>query len=288
MGGRMCRNLLKAGHKLAVHDAMPAACEAFSNDEMAQICRSPGELGDLCDVIVLMVHNDRQCEAVVFGQEGLAQTLRPGAVLVAMSTLPPDYVFGLQARLDAKQVVVLDAPVSGGIEGAENASLTIMAAGSDLAFSRAESVLSSMGKLVVRVGNTPGQGQTTKVLNQLMYFTGIAIAAEAVVAASKAGIKPDSFIEAVSNGSGDNWALRNRIPLAWKNDYRSGGALDIAPKDLGAALSMCRKLGVYTPCGAAASQAFLAATRLCREDADDSEYVRFVESLSGHELSPGD
>lgn len=288
MGGRMCRNLLKAGHKLAVHDVMPAACEAFSNDEMVQICRSPGELGNLCDVIVLMVHNDRQCETVVFGQDGLTQTIRPGAVLVVMSTLPPDYVSGLHERLAAKQVVVLDAPVSGGVEGAANASLTIMAAGSSEALSRTEAFLSSMGKLVVRVGETPGQGQTTKVLNQMMYFTGIAIAAEAVVAASKAGIKPDSFIEAVSNGSGDNWALRNRIPLAWKNDYRSGGALDIALKDLDAALSLCRKLGVYAPSGSAASQAFLAATRLCREDADDSEYVRFVELLSAHAVSPGD
>lgn len=285
MGSRMARNLLAKGFGLALYDKNPGALMSFRDVGNADSYPSPAHVAELCRTVIVMVHNQDQCDAVLSGPDGMISCLHPGSTIILMSTLPPDYVSGLAEQLESKDVMILDAPVSGGVEGAEKATLTIMVAGPSEVVRKKRSILEAMGKLVVPVGEKPGLGQVTKVLNQMMYFTGIAIASEAVVAAAKAGIEPEKFVQAAGNGSGDNWALRNRIPLAWTNDYRSGGALDIAAKDLDAALSLCGRHGIFTPVAATVRQSYLAALGLGRTDADDSEYVRLVETLSCHFLS---
>jgi 3-hydroxyisobutyrate dehydrogenase-like beta-hydroxyacid dehydrogenase len=141
-----------------------------------------------------------------------------------------------------------------------------------------------MGKNIFRVGLQPGQGQTLKALNQAMYFTGLAVAAESLVAGSKAGIDPDVFVEVVSQSSGDNWALRNRAPLAWRNDYRSGGSIAVANKDLNTALAISRELGVPALVMTATAQLFDIAEKTGHENADDPEVVRAIETLARHIL----
>lgn len=288
MGSRMARNLLAQGNMLAVYDKLPEASAALKGHGIVESCRSPGQVATCAQLIIVMVHDQQQCDDVLFGFEGVAESCTPGATVVLMSTLSPEYVIALAADPRIDGVRIIDAPVSGGVEGAEKGTLTIMAGGASAAVREALPVLETMGSLVVHVGESPGQGQVAKVLNQMMYFAGIAIASEAVVAAAKAGINPSEFVRVAGNGSGDNWALRNRIPLAWSNDYRSGGALNIASKDLEAALGLCRRIGVYTPVAATVTQAFHAAISMARPDADDAEYVRLVETISAFSLAEGD
>lgn len=286
MGSQMCRHLLAAGHDLAVFDVSQAAMAPLG-EQGAQLTDSPADAARGRDATILMVRNRDQAEQVLRGAQGLLEQSDPNNTIVIMSTLSAEYVASLAAECAEQGMGVVDAPVSGGVEGAAAASLAIMAAGPDRAFAKVEPLLHAMGSHVIRMGDEPGQGQTTKVLNQMMYFSGMAIASEAVVTASKYGIDPDQFIKAVSQGSGDNWALRNRVPLAWRQDYRSGGRLDIASKDIAAALELGRSMGVDMHLGATAAHLYRVAEQLCGPEADDPAYVLAVETLARHRLREG-
>jgi putative dehydrogenase len=285
MGSHMCLNLLRGGFGVTVYDVNRASCDAVTCDGARPVA-SAAEVAAQSDVAILMVLNREQAEAAVHGEAGYAAGARVGSTLVVMSSLPPDFVRALAVELEPRGIQVLDAPVSGGVEGARAASLTIMASGSDAAFATAEPALAAMGKNIYRVGSRLGQGQTLKALNQAMYFTGLAVAAESLIAGSKAGIDPDIMVEVISQSSGDNWALRNRAPLAWRNDYRSGGSLAVANKDLNTALAITREYGMTALVTAATTQLFDIAGKLGPDNADDPEVVRTVEKLARHMLQP--
>lgn len=283
MGSQMCRHLLAAGHDLTIFDVNQAAMAPF-RDQGVQLADSPAGAAIGRDATILMVRNRDQAEQVLRGDRGVLAKLDSNTTIVIMSTLSTKYVADIAAELAERSVSVLDAPVSGGVEGATAATLAIMAAGPDGAFTKVEPLLRAMGSHIIRMGDEPGQGQTTKVLNQMMYFSGLAIASEAIVAASKYGIDPEQFVKAVSQGSGDNWALRNRVPLAWQQDYRSGGRLDIASKDIAAALELGQSVGVDMHLGATAAHLYRIAEHLCGSEADDPAYVLATEILAQHRL----
>ncbi|MEF2559288.1 NAD(P)-dependent oxidoreductase [Aurantimonas sp. C2-5-R2] len=287
MGSHMSRSLLRASLAVNVYDVDPAPMKELER-EGATVALSPAEVGAGSNVTILMVHDQQQAETAVYGEAGYAAGTRAGKTLVIMSSLPPNFVAELAGDFETKGIHLLDAPVSGGVEGAQQASLTIMAAGSDTAFQAAEPILAKMGRNLYRVGLCPGQGQTLKALNQAMYFTGLAVAAEVLVTGSKAGIDPDVMVEVIARSSGDNWALRNRVPLAWRNDYRSGGSLAVAIKDLRTALDIGREFDMPLPVTTATAQIFGLAGRLGAADADDPEVVRTIEILAGHVLQKGE
>jgi 3-hydroxyisobutyrate dehydrogenase len=201
-----------------------------------------------------------------------------------MSTLPPALVRDLGETLSAQGVDVLDAPVSGGVEGARAGLLTVMAAGHAGTLDRCRPVLEVLGDRIYHVGDAAGLGQTVKVLNQALYFTGLAVSAEAIVIGAKAGIDPDVLVDVIGESSGGNWALKNRAPLAWRNEYRSGGALSIALKDLRAATQLADDLEVPALVASSTTHLFKLAESLLGAEGDDPLVVKAMEVIGRHAL----
>jgi 3-hydroxyisobutyrate dehydrogenase-like beta-hydroxyacid dehydrogenase len=201
-----------------------------------------------------------------------------------MSTLPPALVRDFGETLSALGVSVLDAPVSGGVEGARTGLLTVMAAGQADVLGRCRPVLEVLGDRIYHVGEAVGLGQTVKVLNQALYFTGLAVSAEAIVIGAKAGIDPDVLVDVIGESSGGNWALKNRAPLAWRNEYRSGGALSIALKDLRAATQLAEDVEVPALVASSTAHLFKLAESLFGAEGDDPLIVKAMEIIGRHTL----
>ena len=256
-------------------EAVKAAGFATENGQ-----NSPSDVARAADLTVLMVRDSAQAEQVLYHQDGYLDGAVEGRVLIIMSSLPPGLVSAAAHTLSERGVEVLDAPVSGGVEGAVAATLTIMAAGSPDVLSRCRPVLDTMGHRVVDVGKSPGLGQTVKAMNQLAYFSNMAVAAEALVVAAKAGIDPEVMVDVLSASSGDSWALRNRVPLAWRNDYISGGALSIARKDLKSATDLAADLDIPMFMAPATAQLVALSQTLWGQDGDDPLMVKTAERLA--------
>jgi len=250
----------------------------------ATAASSPKDVAERSEITVLMVRDADQAEAAVRGEEGFLAGAGEGNTLVVMSSLAPALVRDLGEELAVRGVGVLDAPVSGGVEGARAGALTVMAAGRADVLDLCHPVLEVLGGRVYNVGEAAGLGQTLKVLNQALYFTGLAVSAEAVVMGAKAGLDPEVLIEVIGQSSGGNWALENRVPLAWRNEYRSGGALSIALKDLGSATELADELRVPALVTSATANLFGVAEGLLGAEGDDPLVVKAVEIMGRHAL----
>lgn len=285
MGRPMAVNLARAGHVVTAYDPRPEALQTLAPAGVRPAA-TPRAVAEACDVAVVMVLDAAQAEAALFGDEGLATGPVEGSTAILTSSLPPAFVVDAARRAADVGLAVVDAPVSGGVEGATAGTLTIMAAGPREVVAACAPVLSVLGGKVVHVGQEPGLGATLKALNQAMYFTGIAVAAEAVVAGARAGLDPDVVVDVISGGSGDSWALRNRVPLAWRQDYVSGGSLAIALKDLRTAAGIGQAQGTPMPITQATTTLVQTAMALCDPRGDDPLIVQAVERLAGIRLTP--
>jgi 3-hydroxyisobutyrate dehydrogenase-like beta-hydroxyacid dehydrogenase len=283
MGRPMAANLLSAGYQVAVFDPVSAAVEELAA-RGAEAGRNAADVAERSEVTVLMVRDAAQAEAAVRSEEGFLAGAGEGDALVVMSSLPPTLVRALGEALSARGTSLLDAPVSGGVEGARAGSLTIMAAGSRDTLDRCRPVLEVLGGRVHHVGEVAGLGQTLKALNQALYFTGLAASAEAVVMGAKAGLDPEVLVEVVGESSGGNWALEHRVPLAWRNAYRSGGALSIATKDLSTATTLADELGVPALVISATTHLFKLTEGLLGAEGDDPLVVKAVEIIGRHAI----
>lgn len=285
MGWQLARRLAEAGFVVTAFDP-----RAEVRQRLPEIGVLPAatarEASAASDVTLLMVLNTDQADSAIWGEDGIAQGLSANSLLIVMSSLPPSYLIALASRA-GDDFAVLDAPVSGGVEGATAGTLTIMASGDSRAFALAGTILDAVGE-VVNVGATPGLGATMKTVNQAMYFAAFASASEMVVAAVKAGLDADQVIDVIGRSSGSSWALLNRVPLAWRNDYHSGGALAIAAKDLRAALDLTKDLAIDVPVTAAA--AALVQLAMDRNDGlgDDPLIVETVEAHAGFRIAARD
>ncbi|QKJ87639.1 NAD(P)-dependent oxidoreductase [Paramixta manurensis] len=240
MGWHMAKNLAAAGYTVLGFDPRPDS-EARMAEAGGTVRTSPAAVAAEAEVTVLMVLNTQQADSAIWGEQGFASGARPDSTLIVMSSLSPVYVRQLAER-SAGKFALLDAPVSGGVEGARAASLTIMASGPAALQEKWRPVLQAMGKNVVNVGLQAGLGATMKTINQAMYFCALASASEMVVAGVKAGLDPDTIVQVVSTSSGGSWALAHRVPLAWQTNYVSGATLAIAGKDLRSALELATEL----------------------------------------------
>jgi 3-hydroxyisobutyrate dehydrogenase-like beta-hydroxyacid dehydrogenase len=283
MGRPMSGNLVSAGYGVAVFDPVRAAVDELTGWG-ATPTSSPREVAERSEVTVLMVRDAAQAEAAVRGEEGFLAGADQGDVLVVMSSLPPALVRDFGEELVARGVGVLDAPVSGGVEGARAGALTVMAAGHADVLDRCRPVLEALGGRVYNVGEAAGLGQTVKVLNQALYFTALAASAEAVVMGVKAGLDPEVLVEVIGESSGGNWALENRVPLAWRNEYMSGGALSIALKDLGSATELADELRVPALVTSATANLFKVAEGLLGAEGDDPLVVKAVEMIGRYTI----
>ncbi len=279
MGMGMAKNLLKAGFPLITYDVRKAPLRSI-RALGARVARNPKEVAAGAEISIIVVLNYAQIEQVVFGKNGLREGLHPGSAVVVMSTISPSEVKHLSKALRNQKVKVLDAPISGGKEGAEAGTLTIMAGGDKAVFEKCRNILAAMGKNVYYLGNL-GSGLTLKLVNNLLVAVNGLAVAEAMVLGMKAGLEPRIILEVIPKSAGDSWMFRNRAPQMAKRDFTCRGELDILLKDLAYVLEMGRTLKIPLVLTAAAKEIFQMASSMGWGKEDDSAVVKVIEKLAG-------
>ena len=279
MGAAMAANLRKAGFELTVWNRTPGrAADLVSLG--AQEAATPAAVAGRSDVVVSCVSDTPDVEAVLFGEDGVAQGLASGGLVIDCSTISPGATAGFAKRLAGAGVAFVDAPVSGGSEGARNATLTIMVGGEPEAFERARPVLEAMGKTVTLFGPA-GSGQAVKAVNQVILAGTYLGVAEGIVLALKAGLDPVAVAGALDGGAARSWVLENRSGRMIDNAYPLGFRTSLHLKDLVIALEMARGLGATLPVAGMAAQLEAGLVARGHGDEDMSNLARAIRSLSG-------
>jgi len=272
MGLGVARSLLRAGFRTHACDVRREVLAAFAA-EGGIACATPAELGAACEVVLTLVVNAQQTEAVLLGADGAAGAMRAGSVVIASATVAPEFAETLASRLAALGVGMIDAPVSGGAAKAASGQMTVMASGSPEHFAKVEDVFKAIAQKVYRLGEAPGAGSKVKMINQLAGVH-IAAAAEAMAMGIRAGADPAVLYEVISNSAGSSWMFQNRVPHILAGDYTPLSAVNIFVKDLGIVLDTAKKAAFPLPLTATAHQMFLAAAAAGRGGEDDSAVVK--------------
>lgn len=279
MGLPMAKNLLKRGFSVRGFDVNPRAlAEVTAVGGFGSGSASEAAAG--ADALILMVVNAVQAEAVLFDGGAVAALAKDGIVCL-MATCPPGAVEGIAARVEASGRRFVDAPVSGGVVGAVEASLTIMAAASEESFAAIKPVFDAIGQRVFHVGRRAGQGATVKAVNQLLCGVHIAVVAEAFALAATVGVDLNVLLEIMSGSSASSWMLKDRGPRMLRSNPEVTSAVDIFVKDLGIVLETGRETKAALPIAAIAHQMFLAASGRGEGAADDSQVIRSYYALNG-------
>jgi 3-hydroxyisobutyrate dehydrogenase len=242
MGRGMTNNLLKAGHNVMVWNRTAARMDEFAAVG-AQTATSPAELASQCDVILVCVSDTPDVEAVLFGENGVSAGVKSGALVVDHSTISPQKTVEMAKRLNAQGVAYLDAPVSGGSEGAAKGILSIMVGGEAADFERAMPILQAYGKNITHVG-AQGAGQMAKLVNQILVVVNQLAASEALLFAQAGGLDLAKTIDAVKGGAAGSWMLANRGPQMIVRDFRPGFTIDLQQKDLRLVLESADAMGI--------------------------------------------
>ena len=273
MGLGVARSLLRAGFHTYACDVRADVLAAFAA-EGGIACASPAQLGAACEVVLTLVVNAAQTEAALLGEHGAAAAMRAGSVVIASSTVAPEFAESLAARLAAMGLGMIDAPVSGGAAKAASGQMTVMAAGSAENFAKVEDVFQAIAQKVYRLGDAPGAGSKVKMINQLLAGVHIAAAAEAMALGIRAGADPAVLYEVISNSAGSSWMFQNRVPHILAGDCTPLSAVNIFVKDLGIVLDTAKKAAFPLPLTATAHQMFLTAAAAGRGGEDDSAVVK--------------
>ena len=283
MGRPMAGHLLDGGHEVvtASHRTPPAQ-ELL--DKGLALVDSAQEVAAAAEVIIIMVPDTPQVEAVLFGEKGVAEGLSSGKLVIDMSSISPIATKDFAARIEALGCDYLDAPVSGGEVGAKAASLTIMVGGKPAAFERATPIFELMGKNITLVGGS-GVGQTTKVANQIVVALTIEAVAEAMVFASKAGADPAKVRQALMGGLASSRILEVHGERMYKRTFDPGFRIELHQKDLNLALQGAKSLGVSLPNTANAQELFNACAANGGAGWDHSAIVRALEIMANHEVA---
>ncbi|MCU0514678.1 MAG: NAD(P)-dependent oxidoreductase [Anaerolineae bacterium] len=242
MGRGMTRNLLNAGHAVTVWNRTAARMEEFVAAG-ATAAASPAALAAVCEVVILCVSDTPDVEQVLLGEQGVIHGIRPGSLVIDMSTISPQATRDLAARLAAQGVAMLDAPVSGGSEGAARGTLSIMVGGSEADFARALPLFQAMGKTITRVGEQ-GAGQLVKLVNQILVVVNMLAVSEALLFAQAGGLDLPKTIQAVAGGAAGSWMLSNRGTQAIVRDFRPGFTIDLQQKDVRLVLEAADQMGL--------------------------------------------
>lgn len=241
MGRGMTRNLLKAGFEVFVWNRTASRMDELAAEGAAPT-NSPADLAAKCSVIIICVSDTPDVEAVILGENGVIYGARSGALVIDMSTISPQATRDLAAKLAAKGVFMLDAPISGGSEGAAKGTLSIMVGGDEAQFNRAMPYFQAMGKTITLMGEQ-GAGQMVKLVNQILVVGNMLAVAEALVFAAAGGLDLQKTIAAVGGGAAGSWMLSNRGTQAVVRDWRPGFTIDLQQKDLRLVLEAADQLG---------------------------------------------
>lgn len=279
MGRGMAASLRRAGWNVHVCDVRLEAAQAFAADG-GVACASPAELAAHCEVIVSVVVNAAQTEAVLFGDGGAAAALRPGSLFVMCSTVDPNWSVQLEARLAAMGLLYLDAPISGGAAKAASGEMTMMTAGTPAAYAKAGGALDAMAAKVYRLGDQAGNGSKVKIINQLLAGVHIAAAAEAMALGLREGVKAEDIYEVITHSAGNSWMFENRMAHVLAADYTPLSAVDIFVKDLGLVLDTARASKFPLPLSATAHQMFMQASTAGYAKEDDSAVIKIFPGIT--------
>ncbi len=284
MGKPMSQHLLKAGYPLVVLDKVKAA-----QDEVvaagAKAGTSPKEVAAHSDVIILMLPDSPDVEEVVFGQDGVLQGIQPGSLLIDMSTIMPSVGRRVTEAARQKGADGLDAPVSGGQVGAQNATLSIMVGGSDAAFERAKPIFDKMGKNIVHVGEA-GAGQVTKAANQIVVAITIEAVSEALLLAAKAGVDPAKVREALLGGFAQSRILDLHGNRILQRNFQPGFKVKLHRKDMNIIMNTARELGISLPGSAVATELMNSAIANGCAELDHSALVTTLERMANFAIEP--
>jgi 2-hydroxy-3-oxopropionate reductase len=281
MGRPMAGHLIEGGHTLFVHDIGPID-EALLKAGATE-CATGCEVAQKADIIITMVPDTPDVEAALFGENAVAAGLTKGKIVVDMSSISPIATKNFARRINEHGCDYLDAPVSGGDVGAKAASLTIMVGGPEQAFAKVKPLFELMGKNITLVGAN-GDGQTTKVANQIIVALTIEAVGEALLFASKAGADPARVRQALMGGFANSRILEVHGERMIKRNFAPGFRIALHQKDLNLALSGARALGVSLPNTATCQELFNAATAAGGAAWDHSGMVRVLEKLACHEI----
>ncbi len=285
MGRPMAGHLLEGGHELFVHTRRVPSKELI--DKGAGACANGKEVGEKAEVIITMVPDTPDVETVLFGAGGVAEGLSKGKIVVDMSSISPIATKEFAKKVNELGCEYLDAPVSGGEVGAKAASLTIMVGGPESAFEKVKPIFALMGKNITLVGGN-GDGQTTKVANQIIVALTIEAVGEALVFASKAGADPARVRQALMGGFAASRILEVHGERMIKRNFEPGFRVALHQKDLNLALQGARSLGVSLPNTATCQELFNAAAAAGGAAWDHSGMARVLEGLARHEIGQGE
>ncbi|MEP6740014.1 MAG: L-threonate dehydrogenase [Caldimonas sp.] len=278
MGSGMAASLRRAGHEVHVCDARPGIAEAFARDG-GVACATPADAARACEVVISVVVNAAQTEAVLFGADGAAAAMRPGSVFVMCSTVDPNVSIAFESRLEALAVGYLDAPISGGAARAASAQMTVMGAGKQAPWERCAPLLDAMAAKVYRLGDKAGNGSKVKIINQLLAGVHIAAAAEAMALGLREGVDANALYEVITHSAGNSWMFENRMAHVLAGDYTPLSAVDIFVKDLGLVLDTARASKFPLPLASTAHQMFMQASSAGFAREDDAAVIKIFPGI---------
>jgi L-threonate 2-dehydrogenase len=278
MGNGMAQSLRRAGYAPQVFDVRMDVAKAFAKDG-GTACASLAALGAACDVVVSVVVNAEQTEAVLFGINGCAASMKRGSVFVMCSTVDPNWSIALEARLEKLGIFYIDAPISGGAAKAASGQMTMMTAGKPEAYAKAEVFLNAMAAKVYKLGDSAGAGSKVKIINQLLAGVHIAAAAEAMALGLREGVDPAALYEVITHSAGNSWMFENRMAHVLAADYTPLSAVDIFVKDLGLVLDMARASKFPLPLSSTAHQMFMQASTAGFAKEDDSAVIKIFPGI---------
>ena len=287
MGLGIAGSLLRAGFPVVGCDVTLAALERFATLG-GRVADSPAEAAQGADVVITVVVNAAQTEAVLFGPQGAAPSLAPGAVILSCATMSPDAARDFAARAQGFGFDYIDAPISGGSVRAAAGQMTVMGSGAPAAFAKVRPVLNAIATTVYELGHEAGTGAAFKIVNQLLAGVHIAAACEAITFAKAMGLDIAKVYEVITASAGNSWMFENRVPHILEGDYSPRSAVDIFTKDLGIVTDIGRGLKFPTPVASTALQMFVmtAAAGMGRDD--DASVARMLAGLAGLDLPKAD
>ncbi len=279
MGKPMAGHLAATGHTVHVFNRTPKTAQELGVKNFV-VCKSGREVAEKSDLVFTMVSDTPDVEKVIFGPDGLFDGLKPGSVVVDMSTISPVATKDFAKRLSARKVQMLDAPVSGGQAGAEQATLSIMVGGEASVFERVKPYFDLMGKNIIYIG-TNGAGQTCKLANQILVAATLEGVSEALVFASKAGVDPSKVRQALLGGAAQSRILDVHGKRMIDRNFVPGFKISLQQKDLNLVLQTARSMGVSVPSTAIAQEFYNSLSGQGCGDLDNSALVQVLEKLAG-------
>jgi 3-hydroxyisobutyrate dehydrogenase-like beta-hydroxyacid dehydrogenase len=280
MGTGMVRNLAKKAHAVRIWNRTPAKARALAESLGIEYAPAVRDLAASSSVLMLCVTNSKDVEEVLFGGDGIVAGLKPGSLVIDCSTISPKVTESIDARLKQLGIGFVDAPVSGGSEGAAQGTLAIMAGGAEADFLRAQPILEAIGTRITHMGSA-GKGQVTKLLNQILVVVNMLAVSEALIFGRAAGLDLRKAVSAVESGAAGSWMLSKRAPQILDDYWQPGFMVDLQQKDLDLVLEFARELGTPMLATAMISQLYGRLQREGKGSLGNHALIQALEPLSG-------